>query len=857
MAKSKENKPTSKGKQRKPTGIGRNSKQDKKPKSNNSKKEHKSTKSSSASLLNPSEDQLSSDSPLKVVKKKKGSISSTDKNSKKNTTNANSKKNSKLITNNKANDQKKSTKNGKDTKKRRLKKIDEPVSENDDSNGKDTSTAIRVAFMTSIPKAVSSVPLVKATTEFVTRMCLSKEEKDDNVYYERSEFYARKKQREDFKLRMQHIRNSLKRATRKHRKVLKARMKEIKQNQEMVMGINDKTNGKLIMGSVYGSPRNGISGSPRGGSPRSGFGTARSPRTDDVSAMIMMGGHIQEKRRPASRQRLAKMESNFFSIQGGKDKKKKTMVPSAIMHGRIPAKVRSETGEDFDEFLGSPVKKRRAKEEAISAKRKNLGNSEKKPYFVAYMAMTEEERKGRLLWKKDYDRQIKLKKLAEEIRENPSTDIPEKIPEPISHVGRRVWDYSGVPRLDNTTAKRGSSSEETDSDDDDETSANYSDVSSTQQYEKPERKNDPELLREIFPRPGAVDLRTWTKYGMRFHQLPKEQQQRAIKREKQMYLLERADRCYEIIERGIKTLEDYRENSGIKEVKKAASVMQNILDHLIGLKISAQNMNDEEMAEVSGEYCGKLYAARTDNKEIIDERDNDSKLKIGRNGSGEITDSVENSDTDENSDTAGSGESSNNSSRATTPSNQKEGSHQDVNILLDDFSMAITEGLASNEPAKIDFDQLNERLKEIKNRLDGKGIQSAMGKRHLGLANLTATFAVQRQDLEKNATKYQLQAKELEVEIDYENKMDRERMKEIKKRNRTPYLSGKREYKPKPIKCWVCKEILDFSVPQGHMFTFCSSKDGCGALNQNVRICLYCVYIISTVYYIYILCVFI
>ena len=53
------------------------------------------------------------------------------------------------------------------------------------------------------------------------------------------------------------------------------------------------------------------------------------------------------------------------------------------------------------------------------------------------------------------------------------------------------------------------------------------------------------------------------------------------------------------------------------------------------------------------------------------------------------------------------------------------------------------------------------------------------------------------------------------------------------------------------------KVQVHFKGPQGHMFTFCSSKDGCGALNQNVRICLYCVYIISTVYYIYILCVFI
>lgn len=65
--------------------------------------------------------------------------------------------------------------------------------------------------------------------------------------------------------------------------------------------------------------------------------------------------------------------------------------------------------------------------------------------------------------------------------------------------------------------------------------------------------------------------------------------------------------------------------------------------------------------------------------------------------------------------------------------------------------------------------------------------------------------------------------------------MDREREQELKKRHKTPYLSGKKEHKPKPIKCWVCKEDLIFSGPQGHMFTFCSGENGCGSFNQNPK----------------------
>ena len=68
-----------------------------------------------------------------------------------------------------------------------------------------------------------------------------------------------------------------------------------------------------------------------------------------------------------------------------------------------------------------------------------------------------------------------------------------RFPEPwLSHVGKRVWDYSGVPRLPNTTARL----EDTDSDDDSEedsddedSSLGSTEASTVDGYQKPERKN--------------------------------------------------------------------------------------------------------------------------------------------------------------------------------------------------------------------------------------------------------------------------------------------------------------------------------------------------------------------------------
>ena len=629
-------------------------------------------------------------------------------------------------------------------------------------------------------KQANVTPLVQATVEYVERMCLTAEERAKMRYYERDELEARIKFREDFKLRMQNIRNSMKRATRHQRKLLKARMKNIQATQELVMQANERSGGALVS-SVYGSPgaspRQSPSASPR-------YSPNESPRGElgDISDNFLMAG---EKRRPASRQREISRESQFFTKQPNTEagnslfkisqRKIKKRIPL------VPEKVEEEIGEDFDEHLGSLQYLQNQEQQMLNEEQEK---QDKQPYFVEYMAMTTEEKKSRLTWKKEYDKEQRRKIRAEEkrnrpLQQQPATPLlPEPSPEPISHVGKRVWDYSGVPRLPNTTARLedNSSEESDDSDEDGETSDDDDDVSDAG-YVRPERKNDPEILRSIFPRPSAVDRRTWAKYGMRFHRLPKEQQLRSLKREKQMFLLDNADKCYAKIEAGIHALEDYREKSGIKHIKRAADAMQGVMDHLIGLKLSAQNMNDDEMAEISGEYCGDVYAAKWD----------------------------ENEDQSE--------------------------SLEDVNEYLEQFVMGITEGLAE-DPKKISFDHLSETLAAIKENVDGNGIKSSMGRRHMGLANLTATFALERQDLEKDAEKMQSRAKDLGIEIEHEDRLDAERATEIKKRYKTPYLSGKKEFKPKPVLCWVCKVQVHFKGPEGHLFTFCSE---CGSFNQNPK----------------------
>ena len=328
---------------------------------------------------------------------------------------------------------------------------------------------------------------------------------------------------------------------------------------------------------------------------------------------MIMGGF--EKRRPKSRQRAISIESNFFSggigksllknsKQGKKNRLRRRNIGMTMMSQSMKEEEeQSILEEEFDEHLGSPLRKQ-GQQKLKNAKRR-------RPYFVEYMAMTKEEKQRRLLWKKDYDKQQRLQKLAEDRRNGIVVEEPASVesepPPVISHVGKRVWDYSGVPRLPNTTARLDTSSDDSDSDDSDsEDNDDDSSVTSTE-YHRKERKNDPNLLRTIFPRPGAVDRRTWAKYGMRFHRLPKEQQSRAIKREKQLYYLDSSEKALANIENGIKELDNYRTLSGIEYVKIASETMQNILAFVgPSHSLNARCIHPGEVPVPGNMYCSIL-----------------------------------------------------------------------------------------------------------------------------------------------------------------------------------------------------------------------------------------------------------
>ena len=124
-----------------------------------------------------------------------------------------------------------------------------------------------------------------------------------------------------------------------------------------------------------------------------------------------------------------------------------------------------------------------------------------------------------------------------------------------------------MPVLPNTTARFDDLSS-TES----ESSSNEEDPDSGEEDTRNngKQKNDPELLRSIFPRPNSVTRRLWSKHGFRFHRLPKEQQQRAYKREHQIYLLEEANSALESIQEKIQELDNFRIECGIPDVQRAS-----------------------------------------------------------------------------------------------------------------------------------------------------------------------------------------------------------------------------------------------------------------------------------------------
>ena len=632
-------------------------------------------------------------------------------------------------------------------------------------------------------KATSSDELVTATVQYVHRMCLSPDEKTSGKYFTRSEIEARAKLREDFRLRMQNVRDSIKKATKGRRKKLKRKLSQIRADQEMIMSMNRSSKGSVVE-SVYGPEANTVSNLQvlKFLSPREGM-------NQDISTMLLAGG---ASHRPKSRSLNLAKESDYFASRPEKwSPRRQARKKMMGRHSAATSNSFTITNNDFEAMYGTLAK----------SYDKSERKTQTRPYFVEHMALTAEEKKGRLLFLKDYERKRRLQREAmkEEAErsaaieagldpdaiemEKKERDLQEAEAEKeqarLAHVGKRPWDYSGVPVLPNTTARFSDDSSEDltdESNSDGDATEDDSDLRYTRQ------RNDAELLRSIFPRPNAVTRRLWSKHGYRFHSLQKEQQMRAYKREKQIYLLEEASKALEEIQEKIQALENYRVECGISDIQRAAKAEQSIIDAMLGLKMSASSLTDESLVDSTEKFCTLLETARPE---------------PGEAGSGKILHEYA----------------------------------EKVDAFLSEFAMCITEGLAA-DPDDIDWNVMNEELQDLKKKMDGKGTKSLLGQRNMGLANLTRTFALERGVLEKVIASCQEEAALLQTEIEHEDQLDRERLADAKKRyHSTPYLSGQREKKPPNHKCWVCKAKIKFpKTKEGALFTFCGE---CNAFNQN------------------------
>lgn len=651
-----------------------------------------------------------------------------------------------------------------------------------------------------------SSELVAVTTEYVHRMCLSPNDKTSGEYFTRPEIEARATLREDFRLRMQDVRNSIKRATKFRRKQLKRKLSQIEADQEMILSMNQSAGGSVLK-KVYGI---GAGGMRRANSvllPDLQFVSPREGANTDISSVLLAGGAAH---RPKSRTRKLSNESRFFNKldptqQRGAEKwsprtqeRKRTM--RRRPRARSPAARGLEiTDDEFAAMYGTESEPRGVKARGGGAEAED--DEQQRPYFVEHMALTAEEKQSRLVFLKDYERQRKRerkKKEAQFAREAAvaaglDPDALEQEEEEravleaemaqeearLAHVGKRPWDYSGVPVLPNTTARFDDFSSSDEGDSEEGSDSEGADDSGS---DGDRNRNDPDLLRSIFPRPNDITRRCWSKHGYRFHGLPKEQQQRSYKREHQMYLLEEANDALQSIQAKINALEDFRIECGIPEVQRAAEAEQRVIDAMLGLKMSVSSLTDETLADSTEKFCAGLEAARP---------------QPGPVGTGKITDEYA----------------------------------DDILTMLSEFAMSVTEGLA-NDPEDIDWEVMHEELTEHRAKMDGKGIKSALGRRTISLANLTRTFALERGVLEKLIAAYQDKAATLGVEIAHETWMDRTRLADAKKKyHATPYLSGHREKKPPNHTCWVCKAKITFpKTEEGGLFTFCG---GCSAFNQN------------------------
>ena len=111
-------------------------------------------------------------------------------------------------------------------------------------------------------------------------------------------------------------------------------------------------------------------------------------------------------------------------------------------------------------------------------------------------------------------------------------------------------------------------------------------------------------------------------------------------------------------------------------MQRASEAEQHVIDGLLGLKMSVNSLTDESLADSTDEFCAGLEAARP---------------QPGPAGSGTISEEYA----------------------------------EDINKLLSEFAMNVTESLA-NDPADIDFEVVITELRELRAKMDGKGTKSVL-----------------------------------------------------------------------------------------------------------------------------------
>jgi|EP00505_MAST-04D_sp_SCG-Rhode-Island_P002868 hypothetical protein len=230
----------------------------------------------------------------------------------------------------------------------------------------------------------------------------------------------------------------------------------------------------------------------------------------------------------------------------------------------------------------------------------------KMPYFVEYMALTREEKLNMiaLVTKKEYERNQRVKKLAkltlhrsQKLDYNSSLQKPTELqPQTNPHIGKLVVDYSTIPRVPDHLKVE---------------------TKPIELWLPPKPKWSRQLVQNNFPGPkDEVDALAWKMWGQKYFSGNRFEKRYMRLQAEATYVVQARIKNHQWVKQNLRNLDIYKEDIGYNESERAHSVITTVNKRLQTLSFGLKAMYEDDAEQNRVELMNLLESGKLGDEEL-------------------------------------------------------------------------------------------------------------------------------------------------------------------------------------------------------------------------------------------------